>query len=214
MKLWSQKSILACVLCSSALVFTGCRRSSSPTPAPPITPPPPRDDFQIVRPTPDVPNGAAKGFNMSAPMLPDPKITPGDVLEVGVRDIAVPGYSKKVRNVSSSVKKKAYLEYGITKRLPGEYEVDHLISLQLGGSNSLRNLWPQSYQTQPWNAYIKDALENELHARVVDGSMDLKTAQRMIATNWIAAYQKIFKTKLPLAKHLRDESGHRLVNSG
>ncbi len=151
---------------------------------------------------------------MNAPQLPDPKITPGDVLEVGVRDIAVPGYSKKVRNVTASTKKKAYANYGIASRMKGEYEVDHLISLQLGGSNSIRNLWPQSYQTQPWNAYIKDALENELHAQVVDGRMDLETAQRMIATNWIAAYQKVFKTKLPLAKHLRDESGRRLVNDG
>ena len=59
-------------------------------------------------------------------------------------DICVPGYSKKVRNVPESVKKQAYAEYGITLHQPKEYEVDHLISLELGGSNSLKNLWPQS----------------------------------------------------------------------
>ena len=214
MKLLPVKTLIICALSvASVASVVGCRRATqTPPPAPTI--PPPRDDFAPARPTPRGPNGNASGFNMKAPQLPDPKLTPGDVLEVRVRDIAVPGYSKKVRNVTASTKKKAYEEYGITHREKGEYEVDHLISLQLGGSNSLKNLWPQSYQTQPWNAYIKDAVENELHARVVDGSMDLKTAQRMIATNWIAAYQQLFHTKLPLAKHLRDESGHRLINDG
>lgn len=147
---------------------------------------------------------------MQAPQLPNPGITPGDTLDVTAQDIAVSGYAKKVRNVPSAVKKKAYLNYGITSRKKGEYEVDHLISLQLGGSNSIRNLWPQSYQTQPWNAYIKDALENKLHDLVVNGQMDLPTAQRMIASNWIAAYQKVFNTQLPLKKHMRTVSGHSL----
>lgn len=126
MKLWSVKILLAGALC--AVSALGCRRApQTPPPAPTI--PPPRDDFRPAHPTPRLPDGNASGFNMKAPQLPDPKLTPGDVLEVGVRDIAVPGYSKKVRNVSSSLKKKAYAEYGIASRLKGEYEVDHLISL-------------------------------------------------------------------------------------
>ena len=64
-----------------------------------------------------------------------------------------------------------FAEYGITRRAPREYEVDHLISLELGGSNSIRNLWPQSYLTQPWNAHVKDRLENNLHAMVVSGQL-------------------------------------------
>jgi hypothetical protein len=66
--------------------------------------------------------------------------------------------------------------------------VDHLISLELGGSNSIRNLWPESFSTQPWNARVKDRLENRLHREVCSGRMSLHDAQRAIATNWIDAY--------------------------
>jgi hypothetical protein len=121
--------------------------------------------------------------------LPDPKMTPGDVLDVTPQDFCVSGYSSKVRDVPESVKNEAYQEYGITSHQPGAYEVDHLISLELGGSNSLRNLWPQSYSGE-WNAHTKDALENKLHALVCSGSLDMKVAQQAIATNWIAAYEK------------------------
>ena len=159
--------------------------------------PPPRDDFaprQTV-PAPDVPRpqtGAGGLYNMKAPLVPDARLTPGDALEVAASDVCVSGYSKKVRHVPASVKKQVYAEYGITSRQKGEYEVDHLISLELGGSNSMRNLWPQSYHTPIWNARSKDAVENELHRRICSGQIDIKTAQRMIATDWIGTYRKLF----------------------
>lgn len=111
-------------------------------------------------------------------------------MPVTAKDVCVSGYSKKVRNVPSSVKNRVYRIYGIKSHKPGEYEVDHLISLELGGSNSVKNLWPQSYVTQPWNAHVKDALENRLHKLVCDGKLDLATAQKEIATDWISAYKK------------------------
>ena len=89
------------------------------------------------------------------PILPDPKLTPGDTFDVTAQDVCVPGYAKKVRAVPHWLKKQAYAEYGITQYKPGDYEVDHLIPLSLGGSNSIRNLWPQSTRTSPWNSYVK-----------------------------------------------------------
>jgi hypothetical protein len=132
-----------------------------------------------------------------SPIVPDPAKTPGDTLAVTKADICVPGYSKKVRNVPESVKKQAYAEYGIASHKPKEYEVDHLISLELGGSNSLKNLWPQSYVTSPYNAYKKDVLENKLHKLVCDGVIGLKTAQKAISTDWITAYRKYVGTDIP-----------------
>jgi len=67
--------------------------------------------------------------------------------------------------------------------------VDHLISLELGGSNSIKNLWPEPY-TGDLNAHVKDKLENKLHSLVCNGDIDLKTAQQEIATDWVAAYIK------------------------
>ena len=68
--------------------------------------------------------------------------------------------------------------------------VTRLISLELGGSNSIKNLWPESYRTTPWNARVKDRLEDKLHELVCSGQLDLQTAQRAIASNWIEAYKK------------------------
>jgi hypothetical protein len=143
----------------------------------------------------------------SPPILPDPTRTPGDTLDVTKDDICVPGYSKKIRNVPQAVKDQVYASYGITHHAPGEYEVDHLISLELGGSNSIKNLWPQSYKTMPWNAHVKDKLENRLHADVCSGKVDLKTAQQQIATDWIAAYKSLFGSVPTAAKTKRSSSG-------
>ena len=134
----------------------------------------------------------------SPPILPDASITPGDALDVTKEDICVPGYSRKVRNVPQAVKKQAYANYGIKSHAPGEYEVDHLISLELGGSNSIKNLWPESFKTHPWNAHVKDALENRLHEEICSGQTDIKQAQQEIAKDWIAAYKKRFKSALPV----------------
>jgi hypothetical protein len=130
-------------------------------------------------------------------ILPDAKLTPGDTFDVTAQDVCVPGYAKKVRAVPAWLKRQAYAEYGITQYKTGDYEVDHLIPLSLGGSNSIRNLWPQSTKTSPWNSYVKDALERELHKLVCAGQLDLKTAQREIASDWIEAYKRYVRTSPP-----------------
>jgi hypothetical protein len=127
--------------------------------------------------------------------LPNSKITPGavDTTDAGV--VCRPGYAKSVRHVPGKVKAEAYREYGIKRHRPGEYEVDHLVSLELGGSNDIRNLWPQSYVTAPWNAHVKDKVENKLHNLVCAGSLDLREAQRAIASDWIAAYARYMRAR-------------------
>jgi hypothetical protein len=125
--------------------------------------------------------------------LPDRTLTPGAVLTSDVGTICRPGYAKSVRHVRGKDKHAVYREYGIARHRPGEYEVDHLISLELGGSNDIRNLWPESYQTKPWNAHVKDKIENRLHLLVCAGRLDIREAQRGIATDWIAAYKRFLK---------------------
>src|SRR5262245_2993616 len=125
-----------------------------------------------------------------SPLVPDPALTPGDVLTTDPKVVCQPGYTATVRDVPQSLKNQVYRQYGITHHEPHEYEVDHLISLELGGSNSIRNLWPQSYRTTPLNARVKDRLENRLHALVCDGKLSLPAAQQAIATDWVAAYEQ------------------------
>ena len=82
---------------------------------------------------------------------------------------------------STRTKNRVYLNYGIRRDKSGAYEVDHLISLELGGSNSIRNLWPEK---QP-GARSKDKIENRLHEDVCDGTISLRTAQKQIVRWWL-----------------------------
>jgi 5-methylcytosine-specific restriction endonuclease McrA len=100
---------------------------------------------------------------------------------VTAKQVCTPGYSGRVRNVPQSEKNAVYREYGVRRHAPGSYEVDHLISLELGGSNSIKNLWPEK---QP-GARSKDKLQNRLHAEVCMGNIGLRTAQRWIVKWWL-----------------------------
>ena len=142
--------------------------------------------------------------------LPDAALTPGATLEVTQEDICTPGYTEKVRDVPESVRHRAFDEYRI-EYVARAYELDHLISLELGGSNSLKNLWPEPYGIL-WNAHVKDALENRLHREVCEGRLSLAGAQEQISSNWIAAYQQHFHSSIPLTAHRRAEREERRRN--
>ena len=76
--------------------------------------------------------------------LPDPACTPGDILpNATTQQVCTSGYASAERNVSQSLKRQVYAAYGIINRPPGQYEVDHLVNLSIGGSNDIANLWPQ-----------------------------------------------------------------------
>lgn len=124
------------------------------------------------------------------PIIPDPALTPGAVLTTDAAAVCAPGYAKSVRHTSGKLKAKVYRAYGIASHRPGDYEIDHVISLELGGADVFENLFPQSYRTRPWNASVKDRLENWLHREVCAGRMPLEEAQREIAADWTAAYRK------------------------
>lgn len=129
------------------------------------------------------------GFADELPFRPDAKLTPGAVLTTDTATVCEPGYAKSVRHTSGKLKAQVYRAYGID-RASGHFEVDHLISLELGGADVAENLWPESYDTIPWNAHVKDKLENRLHALVCAGRLPLEQAQREIASDWIAACEK------------------------
>jgi len=124
-------------------------------------------------------------------VLPDLTCSPGDrdprVTQDNIHQtICVSGYTKTVRNVPQSLKDYIYSEYGIKNRAPGSYEIDHIISLQLGGANTSRNLFPEAYDI-PQGARDKDVVETRLKRLVCKGKMTLAEAQRIISTDWRTA---------------------------
>jgi hypothetical protein len=93
-----------------------------------------------------------------------------------------------VRDVPDSEAEQVYARYGIA-HVPSQHESTTSSRLELGGSNSIRNLWPEPYAGR-WNARMKDQLENRLHELVCAGDLSLRGAQRREADNWIAAYRR------------------------
>ena len=127
--------------------------------------------------------------------LPDPRCTPGAVDPVRVTQgnlrstICHPGYTKTVRPSASQTDKfkydVAYPAYGTPES--EKTELDHLVSLELGGANDAANLWPES----PPTPNPKDKVENALHAAVCAGRVTLTAAQDAIASNWLTAEKKL-----------------------
>lgn len=124
--------------------------------------------------------------------LPDPYCTPGAVFpDAGLEQICVKGYTASVRNVSVSLKRKVYAEYGIDYPQPtGTYEADHLIPLELGGSNDIANLFPEAEEPRP-GFREKDLVENYLNHEVCAGRADLHAAQIQISTDWMSVYNAL-----------------------
>ncbi len=127
--------------------------------------------------------------------LPDPTLTPGVATDITKEQLCAKTFTTRdVRSVSEEMKTSVYARYGVKDHegycaCQAGCEVDHLISLELGGANDVANLWPQPY-CGPMNARIKDSLENKLHGLVCAGKLSLPDAQHAIATDWIAAYNK------------------------
>lgn len=106
-----------------------------------------------------------------------------------------------VRNVSEKTKQAIYKRDGVPD---GNYtgmcrgihgcEVDHRISLELGGSNEEDNLMIQPYDG-PCNAHDKDKLENRLHRLLCAGEIQINTAQQLLYNHWIDGYRKYIDSK-------------------
>jgi hypothetical protein len=72
-----------------------------------------------------------------------------------------------------------------------DYEINHLIPRELGSCPDCEaNLWPEPRNVFP-GAGEKDEVETYLHAQVCSGAMPLAEAQRAIAADWYAVYERL-----------------------
>jgi hypothetical protein len=117
-------------------------------------------------------------------------ITPGETRPITLAEVCDYSRAEVIsRDIPLDVQQKVFAAYGIKDPKANRFEVDYLITPDLGGAESIRNLWPQPYSVR-WNARVKDKLEERLHELVCSGKLDLSTAQHDIAVDWIAAYKK------------------------
>jgi hypothetical protein len=85
------------------------------------------------------------------------------------------------------MKKKVCEEYCITTGCPGPgYEIDHLVSIEIGGSEDIKNLWPQPADAPGVIGFhTKDVVEDRSHKAVCSGKLTLEQAQDGIRTDWL-----------------------------
>jgi hypothetical protein len=115
-------------------------------------------------------------------ILADPTRTPGvlnpSVTQENIRStICRTGWTSTIRpptSYTNALKVKQMRQYGETGS-PSDYQEDHLISLEMGGSpTDPRNLWPEPYP----RASEMDKTENELNSQICDGTLTLAQAQQ------------------------------------
>jgi hypothetical protein len=107
------------------------------------------------------------------------------------------GWTATIRpstSVTNKIKTEAIAAYGdYAGAAPGNYELDHLISLELGGApDAIANLWPEKGLHN-----AKDPVENAAKRAVCAHTMTLADAQHAIATNWIALGHRLGVTGIP-----------------
>ena len=143
--------------------------------------------------------------------LPDRALTPGAIDPAVTQNniqstVCVRGYTDKVRpdkKYTNRLKHEQIEQYRLTDRNVRNYELDHLIPLNIGGNPSdPKNLWPQSRQGE-WSAEQKNDLEFVVYKMVCHGEISLHEAQQRMAKDWIEAYQAWVPTHQHLLPHKR-----------
>lgn len=101
-------------------------------------------------------------------------------------------HTGSIRNVPQSEKFAVEREYGMAATYYGySVEIDHIIPLELGGSNSIANLFPEPGSGTA-DYHLKDQAENRAKAWVCEGRISLAAARQGFATNWKTLYRHLF----------------------
>jgi hypothetical protein len=149
----------------------------------------------------------APGKAGPACIYPNPMLTPGvpnaQVTQANIAEtIGRVGWTATIRppvSTTSIIKQHIMQRDGLTGD-PSQWELDHFISLELGGHPSaLGNLWCQPYTVgipAGMGARAKDRVETALKVMIVGGLISLAEGQRRIKTDWYAEYLNLHKMGL------------------
>ena len=111
-------------------------------------------------------------------LIPNPKLTPGRVA----------ASEKDRQGVTSATEQKVFRRYHLPWERRAEFKIDHLIPLELGGADTIDNLWPQKIRAKPYGADRKELLTEVLLQKVRAGKMTVAQAQEEIRRDWIDAF--------------------------
>jgi hypothetical protein len=121
-------------------------------------------------------------FGMSAgpqnALIPNAKLTPGRVA----------ASEKDRQGVTIAMEQKVFRRYHLPWERRAEFKIDHLIPLELGGADTIDNLWPQSLRAKPYGPDRKELLAEVLLTKIARKQMTLAQAQEEIRRDWIDAF--------------------------
>jgi hypothetical protein len=126
--------------------------------------------------------------------LPDRRCSPGGYYSrLTKRVICAPSFrTGTIRDVPQSEKFAVEREYELAASYYGySIEIDHIIPLELGGSNAIANLFPEPGKGRA-SYHAKDELENRAKDAVCAGQLSLAAARRGFARNWERLYRRLF----------------------
>ncbi len=129
--------------------------------------------------------------------VPDLFKTPGSTRPISFVAICATKWGRDARHVTAAMRHAVFASYGLSGRDDPACgaegcEVDHLIPRELGGADEVQNLWPQPIAGSPWNARLKDRLENRLRRDVCSGKIGLREARLALVGDWRVAYLKYY----------------------
>lgn len=115
-----------------------------------------------------------------APIKPNPEWAPGDLCTKVNPDFFEYRYKEKIpyckRVVTSKTKRELYERYGVPTKCRGGYTIDHIIPLALGGSNDLKNLWPEPKAIK----FSREGIEDKLYHLMKSGELKQVVAVEII----------------------------------
>lgn len=135
--------------------------------------------------------------------LPDPVLTPGAVNAVATIDLLRgPSFVRSSRHVTRATKRAVFIAYfESVPDHPEEFEVDHLIPLENGGSNDISNLWPEPLHFDvngfDLGAKTKDRAENATHKAMLRGEITLEEVQNISRKDWTILYKRFVSEVFP-----------------
>jgi hypothetical protein len=111
-------------------------------------------------------------------LLPNPKLTPGRVART----------EKERSGVTARIEQQVFARYRLAWSRRAEFKIDHLVPLELGGADTVDNLWPQSMRARPYGADRKELLTELLLQKIRAGKITVAQAQEEIRRDWIDAF--------------------------
>ena len=111
-------------------------------------------------------------------LVPNRKLTPGRVAKS----------EKERRGVTLAMEQRVFARYHLPWEWRPRFKIDHLIPLELGGADTIDNLWPQRIEARPYGPERKELLTEVLLEKVRAGRLSLEQAQQEIQRDWIDAF--------------------------